>query len=141
MEYLKLGETASIFFDPTTKLLIRANEVVALSSLPKSKKIGLAKRSGHITSATKEEYEKFLATLPAEKAEKFKVTVSKTTKKKGKSEEDDYEYNPDLLKLTPDQFRERVEEEGFLDEDIAKFDGMTDIKAMIKLFDEINKEY
>lgn len=139
MEYLKLGPTASIFFDPTTGVLIRTHEVLALTRIPKSKKLGLARRSGHITNATEKEYQTFLDGLPAEQRSKIS---SIPLKEKGKKvEKDTYPYNPELLKMTPDELRERIAEEGFLDEDMEKFTGLTDVKAMIKLFDEINKEY
>lgn len=141
MEYLKLGSTASVFYDPTTQILIRTHEVLALSHFPKSKKMGLAKRSGHITAATKDEYEAYLATLSEKEKAKLPTTAPAKPKKPAKPAEDTYDYNPDLLKLTPDEFRERVAEEGFLDDDIKKFDGLTNIKEMIKLFDIVNEEY
>lgn len=139
MEYLKLGPTASIFYDPSTGVLIRTHEVIALSRIPKSKKLGLARRSGHVTNATEKDYTTYLDGLSA--TEKAKISMVSPKEKNKKQVTDDYPYNPDLLKMTPDQLRERIAEEGFLDEDMEKFDGLTDVKAMIKLFDEINKEY
>lgn len=145
MEYLKLGENASIFHDPTTHLLIRGAEVIAVERAPKSKKFGLAKRHGHVTSATEAEYREFQETLePSKRAKTPVVGKAKPGKKSDKAkdeEKDEYDYNPELLELTPDQFRERVAAEGFLEEDIEKFEGMSDIKKMIKLFDEVNKSY
>jgi hypothetical protein len=139
MEYFKLGEKASIFYDPSTQVLIRQGEVQAFKSLPKSKKVGLARRNGHITSASEEEYNNYLATL--DNPEDAPIVVPSKPKTKDK-DKDLYEYNPELLTLTPDQFRKKLaEESGFLDEDLDQFEKLKDIKKMIKLFDEINKEY
>lgn len=139
MIYLKLGEGASIFFDPTSNLLIRNNEVLAIEQKPRTKKFGLAFRSGHVTTATNEEYTKYLQEAGITPT-KF---VPTPTKKADKPVEvmDDYKYDPELLKMGPDELREMIVNEGFLDEDIQKFEGMTDVKEMIKLFDKINEEY
>lgn len=141
MLYLKLGAGASIFFDPTSQLLIRNNEVVALERPPKTKKYGLASRNGHIVSTSKEEYDNFLKST-GKVSEKFIPTPTAKASKKEKPEVlDEYEYNPELLIKTPNEIREMVINEGFLEEDIEKFNGMEDIKEMIKLYDILNKEY
>ena len=64
MVYYKLGENASIFYDPTTRFLIRGKEVIAVKELPKSKKVNKAKLNGHIVPATRNEYLNYLGTTP-----------------------------------------------------------------------------
>lgn len=143
MEYFKLGENATIFYDPTTQFKIVADEVIEVKTMPRSKKIGIARRSGHIVTSSKAEFDAYIKSLDGT-ADEVPVTVVAKPVKKGKGkkeEEDDYEYNPDLLQLTPAEFRAKIADEGFLEEDVEKFDDLKDIKVMIKLFDEINKQY
>lgn len=141
MIYLKLGPNASVFFDPSSQLLIRGGEVIAVEKLPKTKKYGLASRSGHVAHATKEEYDAFLSKTGVAPAKFVPTPPIKGKKDKTVEVLDDYEYNPELLKKTPDEIREMIINEGFMDEDIKKFEGLTDVKEMIKLFDQVNKEY
>lgn len=60
MKYLKLGEKASIFFDPTTRLLIRGKEVIALKAIQKSKKLSTALNQGHVVNATEEDFNNWI---------------------------------------------------------------------------------
>jgi hypothetical protein len=75
MIYLKLGEKASSFYDSTSKLLIRGLEVVALPSMPKSKKVTVARNGGHIVIATKTDYLNYISTTKGAVVEEEKVTV------------------------------------------------------------------
>lgn len=135
MVYLKLGPGATIFYDPSTQVLIRGGEIIAVDRLPKSKKFGLAHRSGHVMSAPSSEYEAYC------KANKIEPKVVSTKKRENKEPVDDYPYNPELLAMSAEELMAMIKNEGFLEEDMAKFNGLTDPKKIIKLYDEINKEY
>jgi hypothetical protein len=56
-KFVKLGEEASVFFDPFTKIKLITNQVVELPEDYKaSKKVVVALKNGHIQYASEEEY-------------------------------------------------------------------------------------
>ena len=60
--FLKLGEHASMFFDPTSMVKILPGQVVAVNAKQQqSKKLKKAKNAGHVIVATADEYEDYLA--------------------------------------------------------------------------------
>jgi len=60
-EYIKLGDKALSFTDPTTHLKLRNDQVVKeTKKMTQSKKYKAAKLGGHITRATEEEYNEYL---------------------------------------------------------------------------------
>lgn len=120
MKYLKLGEKASIFFDPTTRLLIRGKEVIALKAIPKSKKLSIALNQGHVVNATEEEYEAFLAGNEAE---------AKTTEEG---------YIDPLSELSDADFKKAVKESGFTATD-QKF--ILKAEDKVKAYRDIEKTY
>ena len=59
--YVKLGEKAESFYDPTTGTLVSKHEVVILTDKAKfSNKIKKAIAGGHLVSATKQDYEDYI---------------------------------------------------------------------------------
>lgn len=53
--YLKLGETATSFYDPVTKVKVVGDQVVMLESI-KTRKISNAIRHGHLRTVSESEY-------------------------------------------------------------------------------------
>jgi hypothetical protein len=147
--YYKLGDQAGVFYDPSLRILIRKGEVVAFDANPKSKKFNMAKAGGHISVASKDEYEAYVNQTDAVE------TVEVTTPEPEKKEE------PEVIlkgKLTPDELAlkktlegmednsaiiEYFKNEGFLEEDIEKLNEKLDSKkaTLIKLALELNREY
>ena len=59
--YYKLGEQAEVFYDASLRILIRKGEVLEFDKAPKSKKFNMAKAGGHISMASKAEYDDYMA--------------------------------------------------------------------------------
>lgn len=60
-KYIKLGNKASIFYDPTTKVKVLKGQVVELKNRERfSKKILTAIAGGHLVSTNKEQYNDYL---------------------------------------------------------------------------------
>ena len=66
-KYVKLGDKAESFYDPTTKTKVLKNQVVKLEGKGKfSKKITAALAGGHLVNCTEEDYKDFLSDSGAE---------------------------------------------------------------------------
>jgi hypothetical protein len=115
MKYLKLGEKATIFFDPTTRILIRGTEIIAAKAFQKSKKLALALTQGHIAWATEEEYNAFKET----------GSVGKDIAKPQNKLTGDHD---ELEDLTPEEFKKMVKDSGF---------SAADQKAIMKSDDKV----
>lgn len=62
--FLKLGEHASMFFDPTSMVKILPGQVVSANAKQQqSKKLKRARNAGHIVIATQDEYDDYLKSL------------------------------------------------------------------------------
>ena len=119
MKYLKLGEKASIFFDATTRLLIRGKEVVAVRTLQRSKKLSLAMAQGHVCLASEAEYEAF----------KIGESASPVTQEMGKDE---------LYSLSDEAFKQHVRDSGFTTADQKKILKSED---RVKTYREVEQTY
>lgn len=61
MKYFKLGEKASSFYDPTSKVKLTPGVVVEVDGkIAKGRKIAEAKRAGHIVEVDEDEYNEFV---------------------------------------------------------------------------------
>jgi len=144
--YYRLGEKASVFYDPSLGILIRGAEVVALDKNPKSKKFNLAKNGGHVIVASKDEYDEYCQTLdkPTEVGT-LGLEKSKTDEPiKGKLSPEEVVLKKTLEAMGDNQaILDYFIAEGFLEEDIASLtNNLGDKKsAFIKLAIELNREY
>lgn len=60
-KYIKLGEKAEIFFDPTTRTKVLKGQIIKLEDKQKfSKKIAAAIGGGHLVYSTKEAYNDYM---------------------------------------------------------------------------------
>jgi hypothetical protein len=116
MKYLKLGPKATIFFDPTTQILIRGTEVIAAKAFKTSKKLALALNQGHISWATEEEYN--ASKEEGVKGKEIAKPVNRLTDD-GKDE---------LYDLSPEDFKKMVKDSGF---------SAADQKAIMKAEDKV----
>lgn len=83
-KYLKLGEKASSFFDPITRLKLINNMVIeALPIQLKSPRVKRFIQGGGLSYATKEEYNEYQATLSKPVKAKTKVEKVEEPKEKG----------------------------------------------------------
>lgn len=154
--YYKLGEKASMFFDPSTGVILRPGEVLEFDKPPKSKKFSIARNGGHVVAATQEEFKacedgknpdgalggaKVLQEVeedeaPVNKKEKAKLTPEEETLKAKLLEMESLE---DVI--------EHFKEDGWLKEDLDKLTAKLGEKKkptpaqFIKLALEINREY
>lgn len=126
-KYLKLGPKATSFFDPTTQVLIRNNEVIKLERLPQSKKLTTALSQGHVVRASEEDYELFTSGKAPEK-----------TAEAPKKEEPKVDTR---LEMPEEEWGEYVEKSGFLKKDKTKIYNAKSRADAIALYDEINKKY
>ncbi len=63
-KYIKLGEKAEIFFDPTTRTKVLKGQIIKLEDKQKfSKKISAAIGGGHLVYSTKEAYNDYMEDL------------------------------------------------------------------------------
>jgi len=81
--HVKLGENASMFYDPTTQVKVMPNAAVEVSNKQKaSKKFKRALNAGHLTMLSKEEAKKFNSVKTSKEPETKEVTESDITKMK-----------------------------------------------------------
>lgn len=129
-KYLKLGPKATMFFDPTSQLHIRNNEVIALDMIPKNKKVSLALSAGHIVRAEQEEYEAYQNGGPA---------VSASAAVKTKEEED--EVDDVLIALSDQEFIDKVQGVGFTKKHQKQILEAPSREEQIALFRKLEKNY
>jgi len=130
-KYLKLGEKASVFHDPSTGVLIRNHEVVEVTSNKmKSKKIQTALRNGHISPATVSEFEIYHGLRDAEVE---KPAVDET--------EVDEERKEMLMKLSKAKVLTWMETEGFDDNDITEAESIQDKEARVNFILKAEEAY
>jgi len=107
-KYVKLGEKASMFYDPTTKLKVVPGQVVELSNDNlRSKRIIRAIKAGHLDHADSDDLEELtVITLKSLEA---------PTKAKAKDDDDDGDEEVtkiSLMRFKKDELIERAMEEG-----------------------------
>ena len=124
-KYLKLGEKAGMFFDPTSQVLIRGSEVVKVERLMKTKKLVVALNQGHVINATEEEYTNFLNGGPV----KPPVVETPEITEAGLSE------------MTDAEFKAKVKKFGFVKKDKDAIFAIEDREEAIKLFKELSLKY
>ena len=124
MKYLKLGEKASMFFDPGTQVMIRNNEVVAFERIPQSKKLSLAIAQGHVLRATEEDYNLFKEGKAPEKVIEIPKPVV-----------------DERLDMSAEEWAAYVEKSGFLKKDKSKILAANTRAVAIEIYDQINKTY
>ena len=146
--YYKLGENASVFYDPTTRILLTGKEVIELDKTPKSKKFNVAKAGGHVVMASKQEFDDYQATLGIGPVKETADAAPKAPKAPSKGltlTPEEVELKTTLEAMEGNQeivdyFRDVV---GFLDEDIEKLEAKLESKksTLINLGIELNREY
>lgn len=146
--YYKLGELAGVFYDPSLRILIRKNEVIEFDKAPKSKKFNQAKAGGHISMATKDEFDDYQASLRGEVKEPVKEEKANEPEVKepvkGKLTPEEVALKKTLEGMeTNEEIVEHFKLEGFLEEDIEKLTAIIEGKkaTIIKLAIELNREY
>lgn len=106
-KYLKLGEKASSFYDPTSRFGIVNQEVkVVTNAVLKSPRVKRFLKGGGLTFATKEEYNEYTASMAP--AMKEKVVVEEKVEKKT------------LKDMTIAELQEHIKVSGWEQEDIDK---------------------
>ena len=128
--YLKLGPKATMFFDPSTQILIRNNEVIELEMIPKNKKITTALSQGHIVRAEAEEF------LAYQKGG-VKVTASAAVK----TPTDEEDIKDTLVDLSDEEFVDKVQGAGFTKKDQKKILEQSSREAQITLYRKLEKNY
>lgn len=139
MKYLKLGEKATMFFDPASRIQIRGTEVVALKAVQKTKKVAQALSGGHLAWATEEEYQKFLEIKG--KGKDFKKPENRLEDKSPGMGDDSSKVGntSDPLELMDDEeFEKHVKESGFDERDQK---AILKAKNRVKKFHEIESHY
>ena len=147
--YFKLGEKASVFYDPSLRILIAEGEVLEFDKLPKSKKFNMARSGGHIVSSSEEEYNEYLEKVSTGNLVKDKTTAEEVpaTEKpevKGKLTPEEVALKKDLEGMDDNQaIYDHFKSEGFLEEDLEKLEEKLDSKKsnFIKLALDLNKTY
>lgn len=154
--YYKLGEKASMFFDPSTGVILRPGEVLEFDKPPKSKKFSIARNGGHVIAATKEEFEACEAGKNADGAlggakvlqevEEDEAPVTKKEKAKLTPEEE--ELKAKLMEMESlEDIVEYFKEDGWVEDDLEKLNAKLGEKKkptpaqFVKLALEINREY
>ena len=124
---VKIGEHASFFYDPTSKVQLVPGEVIELNKRQEhSKKIKKALQGGHLVLASKEEVEAFKNGEPLEKEvdknwlESFDPTDSKAVSKLKNDE------LKELIKYTSD---EEYDEDDF--DDMKKADLIAELEEVL----------
>lgn len=130
MKYLKLGEKATMFYDPASRVLIRGTEVVAVKAVQKTKKLAQALSQGHISWATEEDYNEFLGTKG--KAKEFEKPENRLETKEELTEKDP------LYDMEEEEFEAMVKDSGFETKDQK---AILKAKDKVKKFREIEAHY
>lgn len=87
--YVKLGEKASMFYDPVTQTKILPGQVIKISGRDKfSKKISTAIKGGHLDKVEQSEYKAYMESLG--KAENNSTGAEDKEEKKEKVNEDTF---------------------------------------------------
>ena len=87
MQYVKLGEKASMFYDPTTEVKVLPGQAVGVTNREKeSKKFKRAIGAGHLERISKEEADELnLATVEANEKAKAKAENESNEAEEGRS--------------------------------------------------------
>ena len=107
MKYIKLGSTASIFFDPTTQFKILPGEIKPFEkAIRGSKKTLNALKGGHLEYASEDAYESYISDKEDEmETEATQDTQSKQTPKSFNPEDVDDFSEEELMKLKKDYLK------------------------------------
>lgn len=145
--YYKLGDKASSFYDPITKLLLRGNtEVVELEKRPKSSKVARALQGGHIVKVSKADYDEYVGEsqkpeVPAE----VNRDIPENNLKLSKKEKEAFAKLFKNFEDDEDALMEDAKEFGFNEEDLAllqaSLDEQDDIKVTLLKYIEIRRTY
>jgi hypothetical protein len=132
-KFLKLGEKATSFYDPTTRWGIAGNKIVPI--LPAQLKSPRIKRfisGGGLTYATKEEYKEYLASLskPIKKEEEVKEETKKEETKP-----------TDINQMTKAQLYDYIKESGWDQEDIDEGLALTKKEEILNFIQETEANY
>jgi hypothetical protein len=123
-KFVKLGEQASVYSDPTSNLLVIGKDVIKLNPKQEtSKRVKKALSGGHLIHATEDEYKKFV---------KGELATEKETGKVVKK----------LEEMDIDELQEWVKtESGWEKVDKKKLMDITDASEALALIQKINKDY
>lgn len=124
-KYFKLGEKASMFFDPTSQLLIRGAEVVMVERVMKTKKLSLALNQGHVIPATEDEFNAFESGVPLKKHESTPEAKS----------------DSDMVKMSDAEFKKAVKEFGFQKKDKDTIMALETREEQVTMYEELAKKY
>ena len=124
-KYFKLGEKASMFFDPTSQLLVRGNEVVMVERVMKTKKLSLALNQGHVIPATEDEFKAFQSGVPLKKHE-----IAPEVKAES-----------DMINLSDAEFKKAVKEFGFQPKDKTAIMACETREEQVAMYEELAKKY
>jgi len=132
-KYLKLGEKASMFFDPFTQIKVISNQVLAIDRMPKSKKISVALGAGHLVLATESEYNAYLKKVgkTVEDAPPMEIVIPKKADP----------IKDELLGMTREEFVAHVKGQGFQKKDTKAVLDIEDPEEAVKEFRRIEKTY
>jgi len=129
-KYLKLGEKATIFFDPSSQICISNNEVIELEMIPKNKKITTALSQGHLVRSDKTEYDAYKTGSP--------VIAASAAVKTSQEQED---INDVLIDLTDEGFIEKVRGAGFTKKHQKMILEQSSREDQIKMYRKLEKSY
>jgi hypothetical protein len=127
-KYYKLGEKATLFFDPTTQVLIRGKEIIEVTRLPKSKKLAVAINQGHVVVATEEEYQRFLnhGLIPVDPPLQPELPPEPPL---------------DLLTLGDKEFKKEVKKFGFVKKDLDAILAAETREEAVELYNKLVQNY
>lgn len=129
-KYFKIGTTASMFFDPMSKLKVvekMPGKAPAAKCTQKNKKLVSALGHGHIIEIEKDEYDEMVANYGS------KTPTKETTKVTKVEEETDEEV--DFSTMTKSELDEYAEKQELFDneEDLEEFKGLSKNKKIERL--------
>jgi hypothetical protein len=131
--FLKLGEKASSFYDPTSGVNIRGHEVVKVNAKQmKSKKVIIALRNGHINKTDENAYKIYNGLLDAPIAAETSTADGDITT--------DPRYD-DLMGMSKKDILDWMVTEGFDDEDVSKAEAIKDKTKRLEFILVAEKAY
>jgi hypothetical protein len=128
-KYITLGEKATTFFDPDTKINLVGKEVKkVLAAQLKSPRVKRFLKGGGLVLVGKEEYKEYLASI-----EKSKVTL--------KNEEEDTKAEKTLQEMSIKELKAHIEKSGWEQKDID--DGLQLVKKadLIEFIEQTSASY
>lgn len=130
-KYIKLGEKATSFFDPTTRWGIFGEQIKPIpSAFLKSPRLKRFVSGGGLVIVSKEEYKEYLASLE-----------EKPVKKEVKKEEVKKEEPKELTDMTKKELYAYIENSGWDEEDIQKGKEISLKEELLNFITETEAQY